>query len=206
MDRQKLARIFLNTLKLILGLLILPFVISVTIVFIKYISQIEKVALSYFINGMVFFLVLYLFVYEPRFFYKKGQHFLEVVFRFFAPLVKTAPYVLPIYVIIFGLLHFVLRLFSDSVYILYYSLFLCSFSLIMHLSFSARILRPKRIEYASIANYIFAISIIYIVNILVFGSILNFMLESFSFSGLFNGSVDLTKAIYSSIFNQLFVS
>ncbi len=206
MDKQKLARIFLNTLKLVLGLLVVPFVISVSIVFIKSIAQIDSTALSYFINGMVFFLVLYLFIYEPRFFYRKGQHFLEVIFRFFAPLVKTAPYVLPIYVVIFGMLYFVLRLFSDSVYILYYSLFLCSFSLLMHLSFSARILRPKRIEYGNIANYIFAISIIYVVNILVFGSILNFMFDSFSFVELFNNSTGLTKSIYLSIFKQLFVS
>ena len=54
--------------------------------------------------GVVALIVSYLFVWEPTILFAKGQKVVEFVFSFFRPMVKVAPYVLPIYsLLLFGI-------------------------------------------------------------------------------------------------------
>ena len=103
MDKQQLIKRFLYTLRLILGVALLPVVYGVTLNLLNQMFVVERIILNYLLTGVSVFLALYLFIWEPIIIYKKGQRVLEIIFKFFAPLVKTAPYVLPIYTILISL-------------------------------------------------------------------------------------------------------
>ncbi len=205
MDKRRLVKIILDTLKLILGLILLPFVIGISMNFLSQMVALDKIIICYFLSGVGGFLVLYLFIWQPAIIYRKGQRVLEIIFRFFAPIVKMAPYVLPIYMILISVIYFILTNFIKSEYLLYYTLSLLGFSLTMHLVFTAEILRPKQLEYAKIANYCFGFSLIYIINIFLFGYIFNFMSAVFSFMNLFDSAIQMARDIYKAVFTQLFL-
>ena len=89
-----------GSIKLILGICLLPFVYSASVSFIKEFQTIERSSQGFFWAGIISFLVLHLFVWEPAIIYRTGYRLLEIVFSFFSPLVKFAPYVVPIYTIL----------------------------------------------------------------------------------------------------------
>jgi len=205
MDKQQLVKKFLYTLRLILGILLLPVVYGVTLNLLNQMFAVDKMILTYLLTGISIFLALYLFVWEPAIIYKKGQRVLEIIFKFFAPLVKTAPYVLPIYTILISLAYFILANFINSDYLLYYTLSCLGFCTMLHLVFTAQVLKPKQWDYAKITNYIFSFSLIFILDLWLFGYIFSFMANNFSFLSLFNGSIQTAQDIYKSVFSQLFL-
>ena len=93
--------------KFIIGVCLLPFVYSVSVSFLNEFNTVEKLLQNYFWTGVISFIILYLFIYEPVIIYNKGQRLLNIVFNFFKPLVKVAPYLLPIYTIAIFILYLI---------------------------------------------------------------------------------------------------
>lgn len=197
------SRIF-SIIKLILGLCLLPFVYSATIAFLKECAILDKAVTHYFSYGIISFLVLYLFIYEPLAIYNKGQKVLEIVFRFFSPLVRVAPYVLPIYTIIICFIYLLYSLISKSTDSLRYFVLLLGFSIALHLVFSARSLRSRQSDFLK-ANYIFGFSFIYIINLVILGYVFSLMFEPFSFVNFCDHSYHITRDILNAVFKQLFL-
>lgn len=203
-------RVF-GIIKFILGICLLPFVYSVSVSFLNEFSLIPKPLQNYFWAGLISFIIVYLFIYEPAIIYRKGQRLLEVVFSFFAPLVRVAPYLLPIYVIVIFVAYLLFSSVLKSPELIKtclsqdrYFLFLFGFSLSLHLVFSARTLRLKQNDFLK-ANYIFGFSFIYIINLILFSFCLNFIFDNFSFVNFCNNSSQTVKNILSAIFKQLFL-
>ena len=197
------SRIF-SILKFVLGVCLLAFVYSFTRAFIKEIKFIDPELQSDFWAGMISFLAFYIFVYEPVLIYRRGQKILEVVFKFFAPLVKTAPYVLPIYTIVICCLYGILTFFVKSGELIHYFIFLFSLTLTFHMIFTAKTLRAKQGDFIK-ANYLFGIAFIYILNIWLGAFCLNIIFEKFSFINFFNGGYQAAKDIFYAIFKQVFL-
>ncbi|MFH1640693.1 MAG: hypothetical protein ABIA66_01885 [Candidatus Omnitrophota bacterium] len=197
------SRIF-GIIKLILGLCLLFFVYSTTIAFLKECAILDKAVNRYFSFGVITFLVLYLFIYEPVGAYNKGQKLLEAIFRFFTPLVRVAPYVLPIYTILISFIYLLYSLISKSSDIVRYFVFLLGFSITLHLVFSAKSLRSRQSDFLK-ANYIFGFSFIYIINLITLGFVFSLMFEPYSFVNLCSSSYQITEDIISAIFRQLFL-
>lgn len=101
-------------IKFILGVCLLPLVYSSTAVFIKEFSLVEGALQDCFWAGIISFLIIYLFVWEPAIIYAKGHKLLELIFNFFKPLVRVAPYLLPIYTIVLFILYTLFALFIKS--------------------------------------------------------------------------------------------
>ncbi|MFA5090874.1 MAG: hypothetical protein WC510_07655 [Candidatus Omnitrophota bacterium] len=205
--RPKIAdwtRRLFAVVKLILGLCLLPFVFSVSTSFINEFGLAEQVFQDYFWSGVLAFIILYLFVYEPAIVYNKGQRILEAVFSFFKPLVRVAPYLLPIYTIIIfiGYLFFSSALKSNEQ--LGCILFLLSFTLAFHIVFSAKSIRSKQSDFLK-ANYIFGFSFIYIIDIVFLVFFLNIIFAKLSFVDFINRSFQDGKDIFYAIFRQLFL-
>lgn len=203
-------RVF-GIIKFILGICLLPFVYSVSVSFLNEFSLIPKPLQNYFWAGLISFIIVYLFIYEPAIIYRKGQRLLEVVFSFFAPLVRVAPYLLPIYVIVIFVVYLLSSSMLKSPELIKtflsqdrYFLFLFGFSLSLHLVFSARTLRSKQNDFLK-ANYIFGFSFIYIINLVLFSFCLDLIFIEFSSVNFFNGSFQIAKNIFGSIFGQLFL-
>jgi len=194
-----------GVIKLILGISLLPFVYSATVAFYNELGILEKTVTNYFFGGIICFLMIYLFIYEPIIIYNKGQKILEAVFRFFTPLVKVAPYLLPIYTIILFLIYLLYSLVSKSNVSIKYFVLLFGFSMGLHLVFSARSLRLRQSDFLK-ANYIFGFSLIYIINLALLSLCFSFIFDKFSLVNFFNNSFQMAKNIFYAAFKQLFLS
>lgn len=203
-SKNKLKEFALILLKLAIGICLLPMVYGVTVSFSREIIKLEPAVTRAFIYGIVGFLAVYLFIWEPVVFFKKGQRILEVIFRFFAPLVKVAPFLLPIYTLLLFAAYWILTAFSDARGYVFALLFAIGFSVALHLVFCAKTLRSKQGDSLK-ANYLFGFSWIYILDSLLLAIFFNLAFENFSFISFFNGSCQIAKDIYLAVFTQLFL-
>lgn len=195
----------LSVFKLLLGLTLLTFVYSATVGFRAEFLKVLPATQSQFWSGVATFLILYLFIYEPAVIYQKGQKLLALVFKFFAPLVRVAPYVLPIYTIfIFSLYPVVKIIAGPGRDISSYFIFAAGFTFALHLVFSAKSLRNRQGDFLK-ANYIFGFSLVYILNLLLIALCLSLVVEKFDFVSFFSASFEDAKRIFTIVFRQIFV-
>ncbi len=190
--------------KFILGLCLLPFVYSTTVSFLKEFRLIDSGLQGNFLWGIVTFLLIYLFAWEPAIIYTRGHKLLEWIFNFFKPLVKVAPYVFPIYALLLFILYQLLALFIRAPWLLEYAVFLFGFTLALHLVFSAKSVRGKKGDFLK-ANYIFGFSLVYIINLGLFALFFSAIFEKFSFVGFCNSSYQISAEIIGTVFRQLFL-
>lgn len=191
-----------SLIKLVLGILLLPYVYSVTVSFIKEFSGINDHIVAIFHGGLISCLVVHLFIWEPQVVYEKGQKLVEFIFQFVSPLMKVASYIVPIYtvllLIVFAIFNLVLKERFVNVFV-----FLISFSFCFHLILTARVLRNKERDVLK-ANYLFGFSLVYIINLIIVGLFLNFIFTNFSFVEFINQTYFLAQKIYFTFLNQLF--
>ena len=204
MEKRELAKKALDILKLTLGVLLLVIVYAMTSSFISQASSLESPIIGFFVGGIASFLIIFLFIWPPIIIYKKGQRILEIIFSFFAPLVKTAPYTLPIYTIFIFIIYVLLFLFKGTQEVLHYAIFFIGFSLALHIVFTGAILRPRTLELARIANYVFGFCIIYILNMLLCAWFFSLMKINFDFGTFFTNTLNAANDIYTVSFKQLF--
>ena len=198
------SRRALSIIKFIIGICFLPFVYSVSVSFLNEFNTVEKAFQNYFWAGAISFIIIYLFIYEPAIIYNKGQKLLEVFFQFLKPLVRVAPYLLPIYTIIIFIVYLIFSSALKTNDAIGYFIFLFSFSLALHLVFSAKSLRSKQGDFLK-ANYIFGFSFIYIIDLILLAFCLNIAFKDFSFVNFFNNSFQIGKNILYAIFKQVFL-
>jgi len=193
-----------GVIKFILAMIILPLVYSSVVSFINEFTQIDKGLQQIFYNGIISFLAIYLFIWEPAVIYNKGHKLLEICFSFFKPMVNVAPFLLPIYAILFFIIYGLLSLGIRSNWLIEYTLFLIGFSSILHLTFSAKSIRSKKGDFLK-ANYIFGFSFIFILNLALLSLGFSFMFNEFSFVNFCNISFTIFKNIFLTAFKQLFL-
>jgi len=193
-----------GVVKVLLALLILPFVYSSIISFLNEFAQIDKGLQQIFWNGGIIFLAVYLFIWEPVIIYNKGHKLLEIMFSFFKPMVNVAPFLLPIYTILFFIIYGLLSLGIKDNWLIEYALFLIGFSSILHLTFSAKTIRSKKGDFLK-ANYIFGFSFIFILNVALLAFGFSLIFPKFSFVNFCNISFDVAKNIFYTVFKQLFL-
>jgi len=192
-------------IKFLLGICLLPFVYSATISFLNELGLIDNVVRGYFWTGIISFLVIYLFVWEPAIIYSKGHRILELIFNFFKPLVRVAPYLLPIYTIIVFVLFQVLSIAITSEWLVRYAVFALGFTLSFHLVFSAKTIRGKKNDFLK-SNYIFGFSFVYIINLILLAIFLNLVFKEFSLVNFFNEFFQTARNIFNVVVGQLFLN
>lgn len=193
-----------SLVKVLLAVLILPFVYSSVVSFLNEFAQIDKGLQQIFLNGVITFLAIYLFIWEPALIYNRGHKLLEVVFSFIKPMVNVAPFLLPIYSILFFVIYGLLSLGIKSGWLIEYALFLIGFSTILHLVFAAKTIRSKKGDFLK-ANYIFGFSFIFILNVSLLAFGLSLVFSNFSFVNFCNISFNTAKTIFYAVFKQLFL-
>ncbi len=201
---SNLSNWFFGFTKFILGVCLLPFVCSLTLAFINELSRIDKLSQDYFWLGVISLITVHLLIWEPAIIYNRGHKILELVFSYFKPLVKVAPYLLPIYTIVLFLLYLILSLFVKSPELLRHFIFLFSFTTAMHLVFSAKTLRSKKNDFLK-GNYIFGFAFVYLINLMILSFFLNIIFDKFSFVNFSNQSFLIAKGIFNFLFRQLFL-
>ena len=191
-------------LKFIFFLLFLPLIVNGTIAFIDQLDTLPQNLRHVFLQGILIYLIFYLFIYEFEPVYQYGQNLVMGIFRFFAPLVRVAPFVLPIFSILFLILFYFSSVFLKSEIIRGTFMFLVSLTLTMHMVFTSKSLRGQDSN-AVKPNYLFAFSLIYVVNIFILSLMLDLIFPEFSFYAIFKFATQRTGQIYGTIFRQLFV-
>ena len=126
------------------------------------------------------------------------------MFSFFKPMVNVAPFLLPIYTILFFIIYGLLSIGISAGWLLEYTLFLIGFSTILHLTFSAKTIRSKKGDFLK-ANYIFGFSFIFILNVALLAFGLSLIFSKFSFVNFCNISFNTAKNIFYAVFKQLFL-
>ncbi len=190
-------------LKFVLAALAVPLIIGITAAFSKTVLSLEPLFQNYFIAGIAAYLILHFFIYKPVAVYKTGQGILQFIFGFFAPLVKIAPYLLPIYSILITAAYFILTKLSHYQAETNTFLFFISFSFTLHLVQTADALRDKQSGLAR-ANYFFAFALIYLIDMVMLAGILQLMFKNLSFFEFLSQSGQESLGIYQKVFNQLF--
>lgn len=194
----------INILKFVCFILLLPVVITGTMAFIKGLDGLLYELTSFFVRGILIYLIIHVFLYEPKPVYQYGQNIMSAIFGFFAPLVKVAPFVLPIYSMIFLILFYLASLIFKSADIGHYFMFLVSFTLTMHMVFTAGALREKDKNVVK-PDYLFAMSLIYVIDMSIMALMLGLILTDFSFPQFFSETTRMTGNVYHAVFFQLFV-
>lgn len=198
------SRSLFGIIKFLLGILLLPFVYSTTLAFLNESAALDKATINSFYAGIFSFLIIYLFIYEPAIVYNRGQKILGAVFKFFTPLVRVAPYLLPIYTIILLVIYSLFSLVNKPPGALSYFVFLFGFTIALHLIFSARSLRSRKGDFLK-SNYIFGFSFVYIINLAIMAFGFSLIFDKFSFVNFCNNSFQAAHSIFSAIFSQLFL-
>ncbi|MBU1125964.1 MAG: hypothetical protein KKC84_08050 [Candidatus Omnitrophica bacterium] len=192
-------------IKLIFGLCFLPFVYAFSTSFMHESALIERALQDYFWGGVIAFLLIYLFIWEPAIIYAKGHRVIEFIFTFFKPLVKFAPYLLPTYTILLFAFFGFFSLFINARWLIESMMFLVGFSTMLHLVFCAKTIRGKKSDFLK-GNYIFGFSFVYVVNVSILGLCLNFIFKEFSFVRFFNIALQNAGSIFYAVFKQLFLN
>lgn len=203
--KQKLAELgqkLFGVTKFLLGLLLLPFVYTVTAAFVNELSLVDYAGQVSFWSGVLSLIIIHHFVWEPAIIYRGGYKIVEFLFRFFKPLVRVAPYLLPVYTLILFMVYPLVAIFWKG--LTGYVVFLSGFTLTLHLIFSAKTMRAKKGDFLK-GNYIFGFSFIYMINIFLLALMFNFIFEKFSFVNFCNYSCQVASDIISRIFTQLFI-
>lgn len=192
-----------SIIKLIMGICLLPFVYAVSAGLLNQLNAIEGIFQDYFWSGAISFIIIYLFIWEPAIVYNKGHKLLEIIFQFFKPMVKVAPYLLPIYTIVISILYLIFSFAIKTKETFGYFIFALSFSLALHLVFSAKSVRGKKGDFLK-SNYIFGFSFVYIIDIMLLAFVLSNMFKEFSFVNFSTDSFQTGRGVLHAIFKQLF--
>lgn len=192
-----------SILKLIIFLAILPIAVGISFGFLNTLSSLDRRITDVFWAGVAAFFLVDLVILKLSGVYKRGQRIVEVVFHFFAPLVKLAPSVLPIYTILILVFSVTLSFFKDISPYRDTLLFLTGFSIILHFVYTADAMRAKQSDFLK-AGYFFAIILIFLFNVLILAFTLNRAFSDFSFTQFFQNACNSTKDTYAAIFNQFF--
>lgn len=198
-----ISRSFFVFLKFAIGLCLLPFVYSATISFLEQFNLLDKNIQDYFWRGVISLVLIYLFIWEPGVIYIKGQKLTEIFFNFFKPLIKIAPYLLPIYTLILLAIYAALS-WAFQGWVNYF-VFLLGFTLSLHLIFSAKTLRSKKEDFFK-TNYIFGFSLVYIINLALLSFFLSIIFYKFSFIKFSNEAYRVAHNILAAVFMQFFVN
>jgi hypothetical protein len=193
----------LSILKLILAVLLLPVVIGITISFMQNLGLMDaKVSLA-FGWGVVVYLILHILLYEPSQVYDAGKKISEKALVFFSPLVKVAGFCIPIFTILTFVAYYAASLIWKELNLFPAFSFAVSFTLTMHLVFTANSLKRKQPGDLK-ENYFFSIFIIYIVNMLIVAGAFSLLSPDFSFVDFVKKCGDVAAVIYTASFKQLF--
>lgn len=201
---EKFLTWLFGVIKFILGIFLLPFVYSATKAFLGQFVLIDQPQQNYFWSGAVAFLIIYHLIWEPVKIYNFGHKILEWVFSFFAPLVKVAPYLLPIYTLTLAVIYLLIYKVVDSPKLIHYFMFAFGASFVLHLVFSAKTIRGKKDDFLK-SNYIFGYSLIYIIDIFMFVALLGLIFPAVSFLNFSTRFYDGASQIYGAVFTQLFL-
>jgi len=203
MAEKQTKSIISEILKFVVFLFLIPLIIALTVSFCQEFRSLPigyKLAFNW---GVVVYLAVHLLLFELNGIYLFGQKLVVFIFGFLGPLVKVAPYFFPIYSILLMIAFYFENQFFNSWKIDLILIFFISFTLMMHLVLTAKALKGSDSGVVQ-PNYLFAMSSIFVINILLVSLLLHLIIPEFTFMTFFKHTAVITKGIYLEAYRQLF--
>ncbi|MBL8012873.1 MAG: hypothetical protein JNN05_03410 [Candidatus Omnitrophica bacterium] len=194
---------FLSLLKFVVFIAIIPFIAAVTISFQREVYELKYAYHHSFYFGVITYVLLNLFLTDLNWLYKFGQSVSVEFFRFWDPLSKVIPYVLPIYtLVLIGAYYITTQILGQFVNSPFW-FFMIGLTFAMHIIMAARELyESDRALFKP--NYLFEMTLVYIVNILLMVQLLNATALHFSLFAFVQTAVDLTQNFYRVMYLRFF--
>lgn len=219
----------IRILKVLIGILLLPVTVAISVAFAAELGKIQIQQLTslaaYFLKGVIVYLIMHLILYKPNYFYVLGHEIAHAIATFICGgrvralrvsgrgggiltnksnfFIALFPYFFPIYTIFFWLVYFLFSRFRNMTNLVPQFLFLVGFTLTMHIIMTIDSMKVKQGDIFK-TGYLFSVSLIFILNVLLVGFILSLVFQDFSFSSFFNFSISGSGDIYYAIYAHLF--
>ncbi|MBU4377143.1 MAG: M50 family metallopeptidase [Candidatus Omnitrophica bacterium] len=220
-----------EALKTIIGLLLLPVVVSISLTFYRQFGNFESpwtVGQQYFTLGVAVYCIMHLLVFKPSYFYVLGHESVHALATWMCLgrvksfkvnsatgsvattknniFISLAPYFVPFYAILLAIAAYVANnVFLKTPLPYKYFLFLLGFTLAFHIIMTIDVLKTKQPDLVK-AGYLTSGIIIYAINVIVIAGILGLMTSGFSFTEFMRDAWTLTADIYKKIYAQLFIN
>lgn len=218
----------IRVIKLIVGILLIPVAVTVTSAFAAQLGRIQEFERLpvYFLTGVIAYLILHVVLMKPAYLYVLGHETAHALAAFICGgqvrgfqvsssrgkvlssksnfFIALFPYFFPTYTIFFWLVYIVGRAFWDMTAYVPYLLFLIGFSLTLHLVMTIDSLKVKQSDIFK-TGYLFSVSLIYVLNLLIIGLFLGVVFKDFSFPGMFTAMCARAGDIYYVVFAHLFL-
>jgi hypothetical protein len=220
---------FKKVLKVLLGVLIIPVCIGVSLSLYEHLSQIKIVTYyqqKYFLIGIISYLVVHAVVFKPSYLYVLSHELMHAIATLISGgrirsikvsskggsvattknniFIALSPYFLPLYTIIVVVVWLGLKFFLKTDMGYSFFLFAIGFTLAFHIVLTIDFLKIRQTDLLH-AGYLFSICIIYIINLVIIGLIFSFLFKSMIFSEFLKISFAKAGDIYIGIFRQLFL-
>jgi len=219
---------FKKILRILIGAVCLPLAVTVSKSFYGQLSGITLLDLQdqrYFLWGVACYIILHLFFFKPNYIYNLGHEVVHVLSTWLSFgkaknlkvsekggsvqttksnfFISISPYFIPIYTVILCLAYFIVSRFGDVSGAVPYIIFFIGFTLTMHIVLTVDALKVSQPDLIK-TGYLFSLSFIYVINIIVAAFVISLIFTGFSFVEFFVNFYIQTKDMYVEIFRQLF--
>lgn len=223
-----MIRLFKTIFGVIFGIALLPLTVSVSKAFYYQLSGIsifDSKNQLYFLWGIASYVVLHLFFFKLNFLYNFGHEVTHVISTWLSFgkaknlevsdkggsvqttksnfFVNISPYFIPIYTVILCFAYFLISKFGDGTGYAPYFVFFMGFTLAMHIILTVDALKVSQPDLIK-TGYLFSLSLIYVINIIVAAFVISLIFRGFSFVDFFTQFYLESKVLYILIYKQLF--
>ena len=217
----------IKILRFIASILFLPVCFAVTISFYEGIVAIKAISDLgiLFILGAFLYSSVHLLLFKFNFLYVLGHELMHAIATFLSGgkvkhirvssaggsigtttpniFVILAPYLIPGYTVFIAALYFGLSFITDVTRYSNIFIFFTGFSLMFHLAYTADGIRKRQSDLLK-TGYLFSISFIYVVNLVIVFFVISFLFKEVSFLDFVTGACNRSKDFYYSFWRQLF--
>ena len=190
-----------SILKFFLAIVLLPLVIAVSIAFYQQLMKMDQLS-PFFIWGVFSYVIMHLFLFVPQYTYEFGQKVFASFFPFSVVLAKLVPLIAPLWMTLLLVLYYIVSTIFKMKGIGQFFVFMGGFTLSLHIILTAQDLHDEDSN-ALKANYLFSISLIFILNLFLVSLLMSLDFKQFSFVSFFDAMSTIAKEIYASFWHKM---
>ncbi len=199
-----MGEFFIKMIKLILAILILPFVIVCAIGFQEHLANYPEIYKKFFLWGMGAFLLSFLFIHQLWTMYEFGQKITSGIFKFLSPLDRFFSNIVPFYLVIVIAGFYITKNFFNLDSYDHYFIFFTGFTFCMHVLITAQDLQEKEKTFVK-PDYFFMMSIIFILNIFLIIALLDLVVGRLTFPVFFKSLIKESEHMYFFTLKKIFL-
>ncbi|GEM_PF-881597 len=198
-----MGKILISMLQFILAVLLIPVLYTSIQNFVQYFSAYPEVYKEFFLWGVVALVFMHLFICKPLAVYQFGENVISGLFKFASPLDRFFSFIFPFYLIsVFLVMYVIMVLFKTSRFDPYF-MFFAGFAFAMQMIFVAQEIQEEESSTLK-PTYLFSMSLISILNILLLVLLFDLILKKFTFPQFSLAIYNDARGIYDAVFQKIY--